>query len=80
MGRIRRLKRSTRARIGFFTGAMVFSIGVWLVDGLGWALIVLGLSIGFAFAVLYDVDEPEVAVRESTLPRPRPIEEWSEQP
>lgn len=77
MGRIRRLGRPERARVGYAVGVLLIAAGVFLLHGAGWALIVAGLGFALYAVVLYDVDEPEPAALESTL-RPRRIQDWSD--
>lgn len=47
----------TRARLGVFAGVVMVAVGVFLVLGIGWALIAGGIAVSAAFLLLYDVDE-----------------------
>jgi len=51
------MTRARRAVLAFFTGAALASVGVFLVLGLGAALIVLGCAVAAWSLLLYDVDE-----------------------
>ena len=82
MGRVRRVKvsRRKRAELGTGAGLVLVAAGVYLVLGLGWALIVVGAAILALFLTVYDVDEPERRALESTLPTNHPLKDWSEAP
>ncbi len=60
------LTRAARARLGCGVGGLMAAVGVWLVAGVGWALMVAGLVIAAVALLLYDVDEPE---QQSIKPR-----------
>lgn len=80
MGRLGRLRMSRRRRaaIGLTVGVLLIAFGVFLVFGVGWAAIALGVAVTAIFLAVYDVDEPEQAALESTLPRlaPRSEDVW----
>lgn len=69
MGRLR-LSRTLRAFTGCLLGIVVAFIGLVLVAGIGWALVVAGAATAAAFALLYDVDDVAraEAVRRRGLP------------
>lgn len=67
-----RLSRRGRAAGGYAVGTLLVAVGTYLLHGLGWALIVAGISLGVYALVIYDVDEPEQPVFESTLRRRPP--------
>lgn len=62
MGRVR-VKRVIRARVGYFAGAFLVAVGIYLAIGLGWGLVALGLMTAAAFVWLYDVAEPTEQVQ-----------------
>jgi hypothetical protein len=65
-----------RARVGYFLGALTVAAGLFLMAGLGPALVLLGVAVVVAFVWLYDVDEPERAMRESQVRRRVPGDDW----
>jgi hypothetical protein len=52
----RRPPRTTLALGGFVAGVLLATLGVLLVFGLGWALIVSGVVAAASFLLLFDVD------------------------
>lgn len=75
----RRLSRPARAAVGYAAGALLIAVGTYLLHGLGWALVVAGLTVGAYALLIYDVDAPEQPRRLSTLP-PGPLKDWSDAP
>lgn len=75
MGNVR-LNRVIRARLGYFLGALVIAAGVYFISGLGWSLVAFGVATMAAFVWLYDVDEPQVPVRESQIRRRVGGDDW----
>ena len=51
------MTRLVRARLGFTAGCAIAAAGVWLVLGLGFALIVAGAVAAASFLLLMDVGE-----------------------
>lgn len=56
--RPRRLTRTARARVGYFSGVLLLAVGLGLALAVGWGLVVAGAGLVAYFTLLYDVDDP----------------------
>jgi hypothetical protein len=58
VSRGKRLSRVARARAGYAGGVLSAGAGVAIEFGVGWALILGGVTVSASYLLLYDVDEP----------------------
>jgi hypothetical protein len=56
--------------IGLGCAWALMAVGVWLVFGFGWGLIVAGAELAVYFLVPYDVDRPLPTAVRTDLPGP----------